>query len=444
MRKSELKGLEVKEVSLVDRAANKRKFLMTKSERGENMHEVFKELLETEAIGEPKLAEVIKCLSPEAQQAVTGALRLLQGFSDEIPMDVFASLMGLCAGDEMGEAEVEMILNACKTRKSEDGKKDGAAEPIEKAVTPFGNLPLADRNMPWDGTAAEKRVREAAMKGSGEGKDAMDWAMYRKAFLYTGEDPENFTDYKFQIGDIVDGEMKAVPRGIFAAAAALQGARMGPGQSLTVDKAAQDGMKSVLTRYYDKMAKEFEDDSIMAPWAEKQEKSESIKKEAKTVDKVNIFKADGTIDMEAVPEEMKDSVEKLFKQMTDAQELIKKAEDEKVTREYVAKAAEYKNLAVKPEEFGLTLKALATAAPAEYTKLEAVLKAADAALTKGGLFAEIGTSGGGEQATAWGKIEKAAEARAAKENITKAEAVSKILDENPALYNEYLTEKGAK
>lgn len=476
MRKSELQGLEVKEVSLVDKAANKRKFLLTKNEGDQEMQEVFKELLETEAIGESKLKAIIKCLSPEAGQAVTGALRLLQGFSDEIPMDVFTGLMKLCC-DGMGEGHGEMgdgdymdgeggemgegdaVSSACKPKKPATMKKAAEqvekteekaekAEVIEKAVIPFQNLPLGDRNAPWDGTAAYKRVQTWA---TGTGADAaIDFNKFRKAFLYVGEEPTNLTSYKFQIGDIVDGEMKAMPRGIFAAAAALMGARQGPGAQLTVDEAAQTGMKAVLTRYYDKMAKEFEDEGIVAPWKQKEaEKSKTTKQEAKDnmekVEKVDIFKADGTIDMEAVPAEMKESVEKLFKQMTDAQALIKKAEDDKLTAEYIEKAKALKNIAQKPEEFGIILKQITQAAPEQAKTLYEILKAADASLSKAGLFAEIGTSGNGEATTAWGKIEKSAEAMATKEKITKAEAVSRIMEENPQLYNDYLNEqKGAK
>jgi hypothetical protein len=378
-------------------------------------------------------------------------------------MDVFTGLMKLCCdgmgeghgdmgeGDDMGEGgdmgEGDEVSSACKPKRPATMKK--AAEQIEKAVVPFQNLPLGDRNAQWDGTAAYKRVQEFSTTGTGEDA-AIDFNKFRKAFLYAGDPADNLTSYKFQIGDIVDGEMKAMPRGIFTAAAALMGARQGPGAQLTVDQAAQDGMKSQLGRYYDKMAKEFEDESIVAPWnQQKAEKSNTKKSEVTDkmdkVEKVDIFKADGTIDMEAVPAEMKESVEKLFKQMTDAQALIKKADEDRLTAEYIEKAKALKNISQKPEEFGVILKQITQAAPEQAKVLYEVLKAADASLGKAGLFAEIGTSGNGEATTAWGKIEKSAEVMAAKDKITKAEAISKILEENPALYTDFLNEqKGAK
>jgi len=114
-----------------------------------------------------------------------------------------------------------------------------------KAVVPFQDLPLADMETPWDGDAARSRVREWA-----GGEDNMDWEKYRKAFVwYDSENPELFGSYKLPIADVIDGRLKAVPRGIFAAAAAVQGSRGG------VDIPDRDiaGVKNHLARYYEKM-----------------------------------------------------------------------------------------------------------------------------------------------------------------------------------------------
>jgi hypothetical protein len=112
------------------------------------------------------------------------------------------------------------------------------------AVTAFGDLPLADRDREWDGAAAEKRVREWA--------DAQDEpnARYRDAHVWYDADAKgNFTAYKLLIADVVDGRLKAVPRGVFAAAAVMQGSRGG------VDVPAKDvdRIKSHLAKYYAKL-----------------------------------------------------------------------------------------------------------------------------------------------------------------------------------------------
>ena len=112
------------------------------------------------------------------------------------------------------------------------------------AVTAFGDLPLADRDRAWDGDAAEKRVRAWA--------DAQDEpnAKYRDAHVwYDADAKENFTAYKLLIADVVDGRLRAVPRGVFAAAAVMQGSRGG----VDLPDKDRDRVKSHLAKYYAKL-----------------------------------------------------------------------------------------------------------------------------------------------------------------------------------------------
>ncbi|WP_076263693.1 hypothetical protein [Intrasporangium flavum] len=118
------------------------------------------------------------------------------------------------------------------------------------SVTSFQDLPLADRDREWDGDAAEKRVRRWA--------DAEDEpnARYRDAHVwYDAKKKDNFTAYKLLVADVVDGRLHAVPRGVMAAAAVMQGSRGG------VDLPAKDAdrVRSHLAKYYAKMGEE-------APW----------------------------------------------------------------------------------------------------------------------------------------------------------------------------------
>lgn len=110
-----------------------------------------------------------------------------------------------------------------------------------KSVVPFQNLPLASRDMSWDKSVALKKVK--AWAGAEDGPNAK----YRKAFLwFDKEDAENFGAYKLPIGDIVDGKLKAVPRAIFAAAAAMQGARGG----VMLPDSDRSGVRNNIARYY--------------------------------------------------------------------------------------------------------------------------------------------------------------------------------------------------
>ncbi|MCG7284560.1 hypothetical protein MHY85_01070 [Cellulomonas sp. ACRRI] len=112
------------------------------------------------------------------------------------------------------------------------------------AVTAFRDLPLADRDREWDGAAAEKRVRAWA------GAQDEPNEKYRDAHVwYDADAKQNFTAYKLLIADVVGGELVAVPRGVFAAAAVMQGSRGG------VDLPAKDvdRVKSHLAKYYAKL-----------------------------------------------------------------------------------------------------------------------------------------------------------------------------------------------
>ena len=112
------------------------------------------------------------------------------------------------------------------------------------AVTAFGDLPLADRDRAWDGDAAEKRVRSWA-----KAEDEPN-AKYRDAHVwYDADSKENFTAYKLLIADVIDGRLKAVPRGVFAAAAVMQGSRGG----VDVPDKDRDRIKSHLAKYYAKL-----------------------------------------------------------------------------------------------------------------------------------------------------------------------------------------------
>ena len=145
---------------------------------------------------------------------------------------------------------------------------------MPRSASGASDLPIAGRDVEWDAAAADKRVQEYA-----GGADSMDWAKYSKAFFYVDEaNKELLGSYKLGFADVIDGELTAIPRGIFAVAAVLQGSRGG----VDIPAADKDAIKSKVSAYYSKIAKKFNDDSIVAPW-EGRSKEEPMLEERKAM-----------------------------------------------------------------------------------------------------------------------------------------------------------------
>lgn len=136
----------------------------------------------------------------------------------------------------------------------------------------------------------------------------------------------------------------------------------------------------------------------------------------------------------------KELVMKLQKQAKEAEELAKAEKEARLNREFVTKAAELKGLNVKADEFGPVLKAVAEKCPEQFEKLEAVLKTASNAILTGEVLKEVGSSGS-SSGSAWDKIEKKAEELLKGEtSLSKEQAISKVIQQEPQLYEEYQKE----
>jgi HK97 family phage prohead protease len=159
----------------------------------------------------------------------------------------------------MTEKQLENNKTVSKDESNNKTKKQAKNHALEnvknKAVVPYQNLPLMDEDMTWDAQDAETKVRQWA--GGAENLEDMDWGMYQKAFvMLDNANPESVGSYKLQIATVENGELKAVPRGIFAAAAALQGART---PIVEFESGDVDKSKNHIKRYYDRMER-------VAPW----------------------------------------------------------------------------------------------------------------------------------------------------------------------------------
>lgn len=123
-----------------------------------------------------------------------------------------------------------------------------------KAITPFGDLPLADRQRSWDSESAIGRVRTwAGVNSDGDLSDPDVQAKYKQAFFwYDSADSDLMGAYKLPFADIVNGRLTAIPRGVFAAAGAMRGARGG----VYIPSDERPGVINNIERYYEKMGLE--------------------------------------------------------------------------------------------------------------------------------------------------------------------------------------------
>jgi hypothetical protein len=123
-----------------------------------------------------------------------------------------------------------------------------------------------------------------------------------------------------------------------------------------------------------------------------------------------------------------------------AEKVAKDLREEKILKEYVAKAEELPHLTIVPQKFGPVLKALGESHPEEFKEIFRVLKAAEAALEKE-FFQEIGKAGSSET-SAEAAVYAKAKAMVAKDGeLTFEQAVTKVLEDDPELYDRYEEER---
>jgi HK97 family phage prohead protease len=111
-----------------------------------------------------------------------------------------------------------------------------------KSNAQFQDLPVASRDHEWDSDAALSRVK-AFLDSTDEPSDT-----FRKAFLWFDDHmPEEFSAYKMQIADVIDGKLTVIPRAIFAAAAS------GSKGGANIPEDDRDDVVASIDRYYAKM-----------------------------------------------------------------------------------------------------------------------------------------------------------------------------------------------
>lgn len=134
--------------------------------------------------------------------------------------------------------------------------------------------------------------------------------------------------------------------------------------------------------------------------------------------------------------------EKAEKAAGEASEIAKAEREQRLTKEFVAKAEGYKALVVKADEFGPVLKEAAEKLSKEsFEAIETVLKAADEQIAKGDLFKEQGRSREGQPDGALAEAtKKADEIRKADPKLSPSQALDMALTADRGLQERYLAE----
>jgi len=125
---------------------------------------------------------------------------------------------------------------------------------------------------------------------------------------------------------------------------------------------------------------------------------------------------------------------------------LARIEGERLAARFEAEAAGYKALAQDPKVFGKVLLSLHQKAPEAKKAIDHVLRRANAALSTSPLFHQSGRGGDAGSDTVMGRVDKLIEELQRSEagrHLSHEQALKRIVDATPALYEQYTTEKAA-
>ena len=156
---TELDFTDPEEVSLVDQAANKRKFPIWKNKESNMDSKILQAVIEQELGDEKALEEwVTKAkLSEKGANAVKAAFRILGGFKEELPADVMTKLAALAGMSAPAAPAAPAAKPNPFAKKEEEKPVAKKEEPVAKALA---GLPEEVRKA----LAKEKEARDLEIK----------------------------------------------------------------------------------------------------------------------------------------------------------------------------------------------------------------------------------------------------------------------------------------
>ena len=431
-----LSDVDGDEVSLVKRAANRRRFLMLKGDDG--LDAELADILDIPWEREGALLDEIRkegIQDDTVERAVIAAVRLLKGVETEFSPELVEKL-----GTELYGRNNPAINTGSGTGNGGELVGHGSAE---------------DHYGSASGASKDGSGRDGELSGTGSApKVAAD--NDNDAEHEDDDDDDDVKKAEFSAGErkSLASQGKARPDGSFPIRNKSDLSNAIHAYGRANDK---PGAKAWITR----RAKALGATGMLPDsWSVSKEDTSDIDDVMSTTDggdavefRVPVKKEDGTWDYEGVPEEavgffstLIEKSEQTSKELADAKEQLAKAAEDSRTRDAIEKAANYSHVAA-PDDLAPILKEAGEKLDAEtIEKLEAVLRNAEERISKGDLFTEMGSRSTGESKKddAYSEaIRKASEmVEKSDERLSTDQALSRVWMENPDLYAQYLAENG--
>lgn len=393
-------NLDPGEVSLVPRGANRKKFLVFKSLKGNEMPKKDQQ--------DREIRNLIESVSPATMKKVDQVLKTLtakrvrKDGGDLMPTKDSRTYKEDDGGD-MGDGDVEMADDKPLSERAQ-----AALKAMARIAAPFKDE-LTQKHL--SAVAQEVGIGEPAPTEAPDEKTPSDEKLDKG--LMDSESPEG-----------IEGEHHAE---------ALAMARKSYGEHLK---------KLGYRKYPDA---EMQQKSKMEA-CDKDADSDEDDEEEESVGKVN----KSALDLSAFPKSQRSQLEMIFKAH---QELVQKNEeleaelekerDHRVSKEFAERARGFKHLGVDSNKLATVLKGLASKDADAYKEIEGILKSADKQIGAGGLFGEIGSrqSGTGDPSNASARLDALVEQVVQKSDgaQTKEQAYDAVLRtaEGKRLYKEY-------
>jgi hypothetical protein len=142
--------------------------------------------------------------------------------------------------------------------------------------------------------------------------------------------------------------------------------------------------------------------------------------------------------------EMRKSADEALARANAAEEVLLKEREVHADAEAIAKAKAWSHLPIEAEKIGPALRKLAGIDTDLAKAVEDMLNAVEAQAESANIFAEIGKSGTPTSGSAYEQLSSMAKAVSETSGITFEQAFTKAVSQDPALYSQYLNEKGVK